>query len=71
MRMILVAGTALAGSLLMSSFVWQSAQATNAPNLKAAVGNHGTITLVEQGGGGGHMAARGGDGGGGDGGPHP
>jgi hypothetical protein len=71
MRTNLVAGTALAGSLLMSTFVWQSAQATNAPNLRAAVGNSGTITLVEHdggGGGGGGGRGEGGGGGGGDGG---
>ncbi len=52
MRMNLVAGTALAGSLLMSTFVWQSAQAANAPDLKSAVGNSGTIALVRNDGGG-------------------
>src|SRR4029079_4874884 len=69
MRMNLVAGTALAGSLLMSTFVWQPANATNAPDLKTALGNGGAITLVRNGGGGGDGGGgRGENGGGGDGG---
>jgi hypothetical protein len=70
MRMNLVAGTALAGSLLMSTFVWQTANATNAPDLKTAIGNSGGITLVRNGGGGGDSGGGGGrgeNGGGGDG----
>ncbi len=70
MRMNLVAGTALAGSLLMSTFVWQTANATNAPDLKTAIGNSGAITLVRNGGGGGDSGGGGGrgeNGGGGDG----
>jgi hypothetical protein len=47
MRKTLVAGTALAGSLLMSTFVWQTAQAASAPALKAALGNSSSVTLVE------------------------
>ena len=69
MRMNLVAGTALAGSLLVSTFVWQPANATNAPDLKTALGNGGAITLVRNGGGGGDGGGgRGENGGGGDGG---
>ena len=60
MRMNLVAGTALAGSLLMSTFVWQTANATNAPDLKTAIGNSGAITLVRNGGGGGDSGGGGG-----------
>ena len=70
MRMNLVAGTALAGSLLMSTFVWQTANATNAPDLKTPIGNSGAITLVRNGGGGGDSGGGGGrgeNGGGGDG----
>jgi hypothetical protein len=67
--MNLVAGTALAGSLLVSTFLWQPANATNAPNLKTALGNGGAITLVRNGGGGGDGGGgRGENGGGGDGG---
>jgi hypothetical protein len=51
MRETLVAGTALATSLLMSTFVWQTAQAASAPALKAALGNSSSVTLVERGGG--------------------
>ena len=48
MRKSLVAGTALAGSLLMSTFIWQTAQAASAPALKGALGNSSTVTLVDR-----------------------
>jgi hypothetical protein len=53
MRSTLVAGTALAGSLLVSTFMWGSAQAASAPDLKGALGNSSEVTLVGKGGGGG------------------
>ena len=54
----LVAGTALAGSLLISTFMWGAAQAASAPDLKGALGNSSAITLVGHGGG--HMGGGGG-----------
>ena len=51
MRTTLLAGTALAGSLLMSTFIWESAQATSAPGLKGALVDSSTVTLVRDGGG--------------------
>ena len=51
MRSTLVAGTALAGSLLVSTFMWGSAQAASAPDLKGALGNSSEVTLVGKGGG--------------------
>jgi hypothetical protein len=62
MRTKLVAGTALAGGLLMSTFVWQSAQATSAPDMKGAFGNAGTLTLVAHNGGGGEPGGGAGNG---------
>ena len=59
----LVAGTALAGSLLISTFMWGAAQAASAPDLKGALGNSSAITLVGHGGG--HMGGGGMGGGGG------
>ena len=74
MRTKVVAGTALAGSLFLSTFAWQSAQAAGAPGIVDALGAGNMITLIKHGGGdgggqggggnGGHMAARRGDGGG-------
>ena len=58
MRTTLVAGTALAGSLLMSTFIWESAQATSAPGLKGALVDSSTVTLVRDGGGGGGGGGR-------------
>ena len=54
----LLAGTALAGSLLISTFMWGGAQAASAPDLKGALGNSSAITLVGHGGG--HMGGGGG-----------
>ena len=54
----LLAGTALAGSLLISTFLWGGAQAASAPDLKGALGNSSAITLVGHGGG--HMGGGGG-----------
>ena len=51
MRSTLVAGAALAGSLLISTFMWGGAQAASAPDLKGALGNSSEVTLVGQGGG--------------------
>lgn len=56
----LVAGTALAGSLLISTFMWGAAQAASAPDLKGALGNSSAVTLVGHGGG--HMGGGGGGG---------
>lgn len=70
MRTTLAAGTALAGSLLMSTFIWESAQATSPPGLKGALVDSSTVTLVRDGGGGGGGGDGGGGGGGGDRGGH-
>lgn len=56
MRKTLVAGSALAGGLLMSTLVWGSAQATSAPDLKDALVSLSSVTLVGRGGGGGIWA---------------
>ena len=61
MRSTLVAGTALAGSLLVSTFMWVPAQAASAPDLKGALGNSTEVTLVGKA----AVAAGGGGGGGG------
>ena len=55
MRAKLLTGTALAGSLLLTTLVWGSAQAGSAPDLKNAVGSihDSAIVLVHGGGGGG------------------
>jgi hypothetical protein len=68
MRAKLLTGTALAGSLLLTTLVWGSAQAGSAPDLKNAVGSihDSAIVLVHGGGGGG--GGGGGHGGGGGGG---
>ena len=70
MRKTLVAGSALAGGLLMSTLVWGSAQATSAPDLKSALVSLSSVTLVGRGGGGGHMGGMGGGRVGGMGGGH-
>ena len=68
MRKALVAGAALAGGLLVSTLIGSSAQAASALNLKSALGNTSTVTLVGRGGGGGHMGGMGSGGAGGMGG---
>ena len=70
MRKTLVAGSALAGGLLMSTLVWGSAQATSAPDLKNALVSLSSVTLVGRGGGGGNMGGMGGGRVGGMGGGH-
>ena len=70
MRKTLVAGSALAGGLLMSTLVWGSAQATSAPDLKSALVSLSSVTLAGRGGGGGHMGGMGGSRVGGMGGGH-
>ena len=68
MRKAMVAGAALAGGLLVSTLIGSSAQAASALNLKSALGNTSTVTLVGRGGGGGHMGGMGSGGAGGMGG---
>ena len=61
MRNTILASAAV-GGLLMTTFAWNSAQATNLPNLKSALGTGGVVTLVKRGVGGARYAYRGGGG---------
>ena len=61
MRNTILASAAV-GGLLMTTFAWSSAQATNLPNLKSALGIGGVVTLVQRGVSTGRYTYRGGGG---------